>query len=171
MDSVEEECQARRAKDRAQHHIDNPNHYHYHLHPLLQNISPALVQNRGRRERYYLPLLHIIPNNLPHHPSLQNIPPASIWNRERGGRRYITPLYVLANLDEAIADLHRRQQANQVQVEPIAQINEMVIEQRNKGNDALDYDEQQANKDGNQNVDRVIEENLGRAQIVVSNRY
>ena len=135
MDSVEEECQARRAEDRAQHHIDNPN-YHYHLHPLLQNIPPALV-----------------------------------WNRGRGGRRYITPLYVLANLDEAIADLHRQQQVNQVQVEPMAQINEMVIEWRNEEHDALDYDEQQANKDGDQHVDRVIEENLGRTQIVVSNRY
>jgi len=135
MDPVEEECQARRAKDRAQHHIDNPNHHHL-LHPLLQNI-----------------------------------PPAPVWNRERGRRRYITPLYVSANLDEAIVDLHRHQQANQVQVEPIAQINEMMIEWRNEGNDALDYDEQQSNEDGDQNVDRVIKENLGRAQIVVSNRY
>ena len=106
MDSVEEECQARRAEDRAQHHIDNPN-YHYHLHPLLQNIPPAPVWNRGRRERRYLPLLHIIPNNLPHYPSLQNIPPAPVWNRGREERCYITPLYVPANLDEAIADLYR----------------------------------------------------------------
>jgi len=47
----------------------------------------------------------------------------------------------------------------------------MVIEWRNEGNNALDYDEQQANEDGDQNVNRVIGENLGRAQIVVSNRY
>ena len=47
----------------------------------------------------------------------------------------------------------------------------MAIEWRNEGNDALDYDEQQANEDSDQNVGRVIEENLGRAQIVVSNRY
>jgi len=53
----------------------------------------------------------------------------------------------------------------------MAQINEMVIKWKNKGNDALDCDEQQANEDGDQNIDRVIEENLGRAQIVVSNRY
>jgi len=170
MDPVEEERQARRAEDRAQHHIDNPNHHH-HFYPLLQNIPPAPVWNRGRGGRHHLPLPHIIPNNLPHHPSLQNIPPAPVWNRRRGRRRYITPLYVPANLDEAIVDLHRRQQANQVQVEPIAQINEMMIEWRNEGNDALDYDEQQANEDGDQNVDRVIEENLGRAQIIVSNRY
>ena len=164
MDPVEEERQARRAEDRAQHH-------HYHLHPLLQNIPPAPVWNRGRGGRHHLPLPHIIPNNLLYHPSLQNIPSAPVWNRGRGRRHYITPLYVPANLDEAIVDLHRRQQANQVQVEPIAQINEMMIEWRNEGNNALDYDKQQANEDGDQNVDRVIEKNLCRAQIVVSNRY
>jgi len=53
----------------------------------------------------------------------------------------------------------------------MAQINEMVIEWRNERHDALDYDEQQANEDGDQHMDRVIEENLGRVQIVVSNRY
>ena len=144
MDVVEEEHQARRAEDRAQHHINNPNHYHYHLHPLLQNIPPAPVWNRGRRRRrrHYLPLPHIIPNNFPYYPSLQNISPVPVWNRGRGERHYITPLYVPANIDEAIADLYRWQQANQVQVEPIAQINEMVIEWRNKGNNALDYDKQ-----------------------------
>ena len=116
MDAVEEECQARRADDRAQHHIDNPNHHLYHLYPLLQNIPPALVWNRGRRGKHYLPLPHIIPNNLPHHPLLQNIPPAPVWNRGRGRRRYITSLYVpanLNNLNKAIADLHKQQQANQ----------------------------------------------------------
>ena len=100
-----------------------------------------------------------------------NIPSALVWNRGTERRCYITLLYVSANLNEAIVDLHRRQQANQVQVEPMAQINEMIIEWRNEENDALDYDEQQANEDGDQNVDRVIKENLGRAQIVVSNRY
>jgi len=55
MDPVEEERQARRAEDRAQHHIDNLNH-HYH-HPLLQNIPPAPVWNRGRRGRHHLFLL------------------------------------------------------------------------------------------------------------------
>jgi len=60
---------------------------------------------------------------------------------------------------------------HQVQVELIAQINEMMIEWRNEGKNALDYNEQKANEDGDQNMDRVIKENLGRAQIVVSNRY
>jgi len=60
---------------------------------------------------------------------------------------------------------------HQVQVELIAQINEMMIEWRNERKNALDYNEQKANEDGDQNMDRVIKENLGRAQIVVSNRY
>jgi len=106
MDSVEEECQARKAKDRAQHHIDNPN-YHHHLHPLLQNIPLAPIWNRERGGRHHLPLSHIIPNNIPYYPLLQNISPAPVWNRGRGGKHYITPLYVPTNLDEAIADLHR----------------------------------------------------------------
>ena len=73
MDPVEEEHQARRAEDRAQHH-------HHHHHPLLQNIPPAPVWNRGREGRRHLPLPHIIPNNLPHHPSLQNIPSVKTLN-------------------------------------------------------------------------------------------
>ena len=56
-----------------------------------------------------------------------------------------------------------------MQIEPIAHINEMMDEWRNEGDNGLDYNKQQANKDGDQNVDRVIEENLGRVQIVVSN--
>jgi len=93
---------------------------------------------------------HIDNPNYHYHlyPLLQNIPLALVWNRGRGEKHYITPLYVPANLDEAITDLYRQQQVNQVQVEPMAQINEMVIEWRNEGHDALDYDEQQANEDG-----------------------
>jgi len=68
MDAVEEERQARRAEDRAQNHIDKPNH-HYHYYPLLQNIPPVPVWNRGRGERHLLPLPYIIFNNLPYHPS------------------------------------------------------------------------------------------------------
>jgi len=123
MDPVEEERQARRAVDRARHYIDNPDHHHHHHHPLLQNIPPAPVWNRGRGRCHHLPLPHINPNNLPHYPVLQNIPPAPVGNRGRERRCYITPLYVPPNLDKAIADLHRRQYANQVQIQFMAQIN------------------------------------------------
>jgi len=34
----------------------------------------------------------------------------------------------------------------------MAQINEMVIEWRNEGYDALDYDKQQANEDSDQHI-------------------
>ena len=171
MDSVEEEHQARRAGNRDKHYVDNPDYHHYH-HPLLQNIPPALVWNRRRGRRHHLPLLHIDANNsnnLPHYPSLQNIPSAPIGNRDKQRRLYITPLYVPPNLNEAIVDLHRRQQTNQVQIAPMAHINEMMDEWRNEGDNGLDYNEQQANEDGDQNMDRVIEENLGRVQIIVSN--
>jgi len=85
--------------------IDNPNHHH--LYPLFWNISPALVWNKGKRGKHYLPLLYIIPNNFPYYPLLQNISPTPVWNRGKEKRHYITLLYVPANLDEAIADLHK----------------------------------------------------------------
>ena len=126
MDSVEKEYWARRAKDRARHHIDNPNYHHYHLYPLLQSVPPAPVWNREKKERHYLFPPYIDPNNLSYYSLLQNIPLAPVWNRGREGKCYSTPLYT--NLDEAIADLHKQQQVNQVQIEPIAQINEMMVE-------------------------------------------
>ena len=51
-------------------------------------------------------------------------------------------------------------------MEPIAQINEIMIEQRNEGCNSLDYNEWQANKNSDRNINQVIEENLGRVQIV-----
>ena len=69
MDSAEEEHQARRAGHRDRHHINNPD-YHHHHHPLLQNIPPAPVWNRGRGRRHHLPHPYINTNNLSHHPSL-----------------------------------------------------------------------------------------------------
>ena len=128
-------------------------------------MNPVEEEHQARRaeDRAW----HYIDHHHHHHPLLQ-ISLLLLFGIEEQKEDVI---YVSANLNEAIVDLHRRQQANQVQVEPMAQINEMIIEWRNEENDALDYDEQQANEDGDQNVDRVIKENLGRAQIVVSNRY
>ena len=61
MESAEEECQARRARDRDRHYIDNSD-YHHHRHPLLQNIPPAPVWNRGRGRRHYITPLYVPPN-------------------------------------------------------------------------------------------------------------
>ena len=58
-----------------------------------------------------------------------------------------------------------------MQIEPMAQINEIMIEWRNEEHNGLDYDEQQTNKDSDRNINWVIKENLGRVQIVVSNRF
>ena len=48
MDSIEEECWARRAEERAQWHVVVSENYH--LSALLQNIPPAPVWNRGSRK-------------------------------------------------------------------------------------------------------------------------
>ena len=56
MDLVEEECQARRAKERAQQYV---------VPALLQNISPTSVQNKDRgkkRKRFYLAPVHVLQN-------------------------------------------------------------------------------------------------------------
>ena len=58
-----------------------------------------------------------------------------------------------------------------MQIEPMAQINEIMIEWRNEEHNGLDYDKQQTNKDSDRNINWVIKENLGRVQIVVSNRF
>jgi len=51
MDSVEEECQARRAKERAQQYV---------VPALLQNVPLAPVWNRGReRGRFHMTPAHV----------------------------------------------------------------------------------------------------------------
>ena len=43
--------------------------------------------------------------------------------------------------------------------------------QRNERENGLDYEEQLVNKNGDQDVDRIIVENVNRIQTVVSNRF
>jgi len=51
MDPAEEECQTRRAEERAQQYV---------VPALLQNIPPAPVWNRGRgRERFHMTPAHV----------------------------------------------------------------------------------------------------------------
>ena len=47
----------------------------------------------------------------------------------------------------------------------------MINRQRNKRENSLDYEEQLVNENGDQNIDRIIVENINRIQIVVSNRF
>ena len=47
----------------------------------------------------------------------------------------------------------------------------MINRQRNKRENSLDYEEQLVNKNGDQDVDRIIVENVNRIQTVVSNRF
>jgi len=54
MDSIEEECQARRAEERAQRYV---------VPTLLQNVPPAPVWNRGSRKgkkrQFHMTLAHV----------------------------------------------------------------------------------------------------------------
>ena len=47
----------------------------------------------------------------------------------------------------------------------------MINRQRNKRENSLDYEEQLVNENGNQDVDRIIVEDINRIQTVVSNRF
>ena len=47
----------------------------------------------------------------------------------------------------------------------------MINRQKNKRENSLDYEEQLVNENGDQNIDRIIVENINRIQIVVSNRF
>jgi len=54
MDPVKEECQARRAEERAQRYV---------VSTLLQNVPPASVWNRGsgkrKRKRFHMTLIYV----------------------------------------------------------------------------------------------------------------
>ena len=47
----------------------------------------------------------------------------------------------------------------------------MINRQRNKRENSLDYEEQLVNENGNQDVDRIMVENVNRIQTIVSNRF
>ena len=53
----------------------------------------------------------------------------------------------------------------------MTQINEIINRWRNEREDNLDYKEQLVNENGNQDVDRIMVENVNRIQTIVSNRF
>ena len=53
----------------------------------------------------------------------------------------------------------------------MAQINKIINRWRNKSKDGLDYEEQLVNENGNQDVNRIMVENVNRIQTVISNRF
>jgi len=58
-----------------------------------------------------------------------------------------------------------------LQKQQMAQINEMINKWRNKREDNLDYKKQLVNENGNQDVDRIMVENINRIQTIISNRF
>ena len=53
----------------------------------------------------------------------------------------------------------------------MTQINEIINRWRNERENNLDYKEQLVNENGNQDVDRIMVENVNRIQTIVSNRF
>jgi len=58
-----------------------------------------------------------------------------------------------------------------LQKQQMAQINEIINKWRNKREDNLDYKKQLVNENSNQDVDRIMVENVNRIQTIISNRF
>ena len=158
MDPAEEECQTRRAEERAQRYV---------VPALLQNIPPPPVWNRGRgRGRF-----HMTPAHVPQ--TLEN----AILNLRRHQlaeqQQRITQEYraqVITRVEaERQVEVVQRDREVEVEEQRQVEINQMIEEWRNEDTDALDYEGQQNRGDnGDLNVDRNMLENILR---VVSNIF
>ena len=139
MDPVEEECQARRAEERAQRD--------------QQPVAPVLNRGRGRRTKY-----HLIPAYVP-----QNLEDAILDLC----RCQLTEQLLKTTQEHREVEAENQRQIEEVQINQEVQMNQIIKEWRNENADALDYKGQQ-NRDGNRdlNVDRNMQENILR---VVSN--
>jgi len=133
MDSAEEECQARRAEERAQQYVV-PN--------FLQNIPPAPVWNKERRRGKF----HMTPAYVP-----QTLENAILDLRRRQlaeQQQRITQEYRAQVITRVEAERQRQevvQRDRELEVEGQRQmeINQMIEEWRNEDADALNYEEQQ----------------------------
>ena len=133
MDPVEEECQARRAEERAQRDLPNI------------TLAPVLNRGRGRgrgrrQSKFYLTSAHV-PQNLED----------AILDLHR---------CQLAQQQQRTTQGHREVEVErQRQVE----INQIMENWKNEDADALDYEGQQnRNSNGDLNVDRNMQENILR---------
>ena len=133
MDLVEEECQARRAKERVQQ--DFP------------NITPAPVLNRkrGRGRGRQQSKFYLTSANVP-----QNLEDA-ILDLHR---------HQLAQQQQRTTQGHK---GVEVERQRQVEINQIMKKQRNENADALDYEGQQnRGDDGDLNMDRNMQENILR---------
>ena len=173
MDPVEEERQARRAKERAQRYA------------LLQNVPPAPVWNRGRDRggrRFHMTPVHVPQNlddailDLRRRQLAQQI--LSEEQQQRTTQDYRAEIIrVEAERQRQVEKRQLEQQrvaeelevlqvARRVEPAPIVQIME---EWRNEDVDALDYERQQNRDDnGDLHVDRNMQEDILR---IVSNIF
>ena len=120
MDAVEEGCQARRAKERAQRD--------------QQPAAPVLNRERGRRTKY-----HLISTHVP-----QNLEDAILDLR----RCQLTEQLLRTTQEHRGVEAENQRQVEEVQINKEVQINQIIEEWRNEDADALDYEGQQ-NRDGN----------------------
>jgi len=176
MDPAEEECQARRAEERAQQYA------------LLQNVPSAPVWNRGRgREgrRFHMTSVHVPQNlddailDLCRHQLAQQI--LSEEQQQRTTQDYRVEIIRVEverqrqvekrqlEQQRVAEELEILQAARRVEPAPIVQINQIMEKWRNVDADTLDYEGQQ-NRDGNGDlhVDRNMQEDILR---VVSNIF
>jgi len=158
MDPVEEECQVRRAEERAQQYA------------LLQNVPPAPVWNRDRgrgRKRFYLALVYV-PQNLEdaildlHRHQLAE-------QQQRTTEEYGAQITRVEAERQRQENVVQRDREVKVEGQKQVEINQIIEEWRNEDADALDYEEQQNRGDiSDLNVDRNMQENILR---VVSNIF
>ena len=161
MDPVEEEYQARRAKERAQQYV---------VPALLQNISPTSVQNKDRgkkRKRFYLAPVHVLQNLKDAILDLHRYQLAE--QQQRTTKEYRIQITRVEAERQRQENVVQRNKGVEVEGQRQVEINQIMEERRNEDADALDYEEQQNREDiGDLNVDRNMQENILR---VVSNIF
>jgi len=133
MDSAKEECQARRAEERAQQYV---------VPDFLQNIPPAPVWNKERRRGRF----HMTPVYVPQ--TLENVILDLRRRQLAEQQQRITQEYRAQVITRVEAERQRQevvQRDREVEVEGQRQmeINQMIEEWRNEDADALNYEEQQ----------------------------
>jgi len=133
MDSAKEECQARRAEERAQQYV---------VPDFLQNIPPAPVWNKERRRGRF----HMTPAYVPQ--TLENVILDLRRRQLAEQQQRITQEYRAQVITRVEAERQRQevvQRDREVEVEGQRQmeINQMIEEWRNEDADALNYEEQQ----------------------------
>ena len=166
MDPVEEECQARRAEERAQRYV---------IPALLQNIPPLDLRRRQHNEQQQLQIIgggtstlyHLHLLSMEQQQRTTQEYRAQIMRVEAERQRQVEERQI--EQQRLVGQLEALQAERRTEPSQIVQINQIMERWRDEDADALDYEEQQ-NRDGNGDlyVDRNMQENILR---VVSNIF